>query len=47
MEIDIQNDFFSTRVYEKHDVYPIFEENLDLEKLYKNLILLMMFILII
>lgn len=30
-----RNDF-STRVYEKHDVYPIFEENLDLEKLYKK-----------
>lgn len=30
-----RNDF-STRVYEKHKVYPIFEENLDLEKLYKK-----------
>ena len=30
-----RNDF-SARVYEKHDVYPIFEENLDLEKLYKK-----------
>ena len=30
-----RNDF-TTRVYEKHDVYPIFEENLDLEKLYKK-----------
>ena len=30
-----RNDF-STRVYEKHAVYPIFEENLNLEKLFKN-----------
>ena len=30
-----RNDF-STRVYEKHNVYPIFEENLPLEKLFKN-----------
>ena len=30
-----RNDF-SARVYEKHEVYPIFEENLDLEKLYKK-----------
>jgi SAM-dependent MidA family methyltransferase len=30
-----RNDF-STRVYEKHNVYPIFEENLALEKLFKN-----------
>ena len=30
-----RNDF-SIRVYEKHEVYPIFEEDLDLEKLYKN-----------
>ena len=30
-----RNDF-STRVYEKHAVYPIFEENLEIEKLYKN-----------
>ena len=30
-----RNDF-STRVYEKHNVYPIFEENLQLENLFKN-----------
>ena len=30
-----RNDF-STRIYEKHSVYPIFEENLPLEKLFKN-----------
>ena len=30
-----RNDF-STRVYEKHAVYPIFEENLNLEKLFKS-----------
>jgi SAM-dependent MidA family methyltransferase len=30
-----RNDF-STRVYEKHNVYPIFEDNLPLEKLFKN-----------
>ena len=30
-----RNDF-STRVYEKHKVFPIFEENLSLENLYKN-----------
>ena len=30
-----RNDF-STRIYEKHAVYPIFEENLSLEKLFKN-----------
>ncbi|QKF65965.1 SAM-dependent methyltransferase, MidA family [Arcobacter venerupis] len=30
-----RNDF-SARVYEKHSVYPIFEENLPLEKLFKN-----------
>ena len=30
-----RNDF-STRVYEKHDVYPIFEDNLNLEKLFKK-----------
>ena len=30
-----RNDF-SARVYEKHKVYPIFEENLDLEKLFKK-----------
>lgn len=30
-----RNDF-STRVYEKHNVYPIFEENLPLENLFKN-----------
>lgn len=30
-----RNDF-STRVYEKHNVYPIFEEDLDLEKLFKK-----------
>jgi SAM-dependent MidA family methyltransferase len=30
-----RNDF-STRVYEKHNVYPIFEENLPLEKLFKK-----------
>ncbi len=30
-----RNDF-SARVYEKHNVYPIFEDNLDLEKLFKN-----------
>jgi len=30
-----RNDF-SARVYEKHAVYPIFEEDLDLKKLYKN-----------
>ena len=30
-----RNDF-SARVYEKHAVYPIFEEGLDLEKLYKK-----------
>lgn len=30
-----RNDF-SARIYEKHAVYPIFEENLDLEKLFKK-----------
>ena len=30
-----RNDF-STRVYEKHAVYPIFEEDLNLENLFKN-----------
>ena len=30
-----RNDF-STRIYEKHSVYPIVEENLPLEKLFKN-----------
>jgi SAM-dependent MidA family methyltransferase len=30
-----RNDF-STRVYEKHNVYPIFEDNLPLEKLFKK-----------
>ncbi len=30
-----RNDF-STRVYEKHNVYPIFEENLPLKNLFKN-----------
>ena len=30
-----RNDF-SCRVYSKHEVFPIFEESLDLEKLYKN-----------
>lgn len=30
-----RNDF-STRVYEKHNVYPIFEDNLPLEKLFKT-----------
>lgn len=30
-----RNDF-SARVYEKHNVHPIFEEDLDLEKLYKK-----------
>ena len=30
-----RNDF-STRVYEKHNVYPIFEDNLNLEKLFKK-----------
>ncbi|AXX94096.1 SAM-dependent methyltransferase [Arcobacter ellisii] len=30
-----RNDF-SARIYEKHAVYPIFEENLSLEKLFKN-----------
>ncbi len=30
-----RNDF-SCRVYSKHEVFPIFEENLDLKKLYKN-----------
>jgi len=30
-----RNDF-STRVYEKHNVYPIFEENLDIKSLYKT-----------
>lgn len=30
-----RNDF-STRVYEKHSVYPIFEDNLSLENLYKK-----------
>jgi len=30
-----RNDF-SARVYEQHKVYPIFEENLDLKKLYKK-----------
>lgn len=30
-----RNDF-SARVYEKHAVYPIFEEDLDLEKLFKD-----------
>jgi len=30
-----RNDF-SARIYEKHQVFPIFEENLDLEKLYKK-----------
>jgi len=30
-----RNDF-STRVYEKHNVFPIFEDDLDLEKLFKN-----------
>lgn len=30
-----RNDF-SARIYEKHAVYPIFEEGLDLQKLYKN-----------
>lgn len=30
-----RNDF-STRIYEQHNVYPIFEENLELEKLYKK-----------
>jgi len=30
-----RNDF-SARVYEKHSVYPIFEENLPLENLFKN-----------
>jgi SAM-dependent MidA family methyltransferase len=30
-----RNDF-SCRVYSKHEVFPIFEENLDLKELYKN-----------
>ena len=30
-----RNDF-SARIYEKHNVFPIFEEELDLNKLYKN-----------
>ena len=30
-----RNDF-STRIYEKHSVYPIFEENLSLKNLFKN-----------
>ncbi len=30
-----RNDF-SCRVYSKHEVFPIFEENIDLNKLYKN-----------
>ncbi len=30
-----RNDF-STRVYEKHNVYPIFEDDLDLKKLFKK-----------
>lgn len=30
-----RNDF-STRIYEKHTVYPIFEDDLNLEKLFKN-----------
>jgi SAM-dependent MidA family methyltransferase len=30
-----RNDF-STRIYEKHNVYPIFEDNLPLEKLFKK-----------
>ena len=30
-----RNDF-SARIYEKHEVYPIFEEDLDLKKLYKK-----------
>jgi len=30
-----RNDF-SARIYEKHQVFPIFEENLDLENLYKK-----------
>jgi len=30
-----RNDY-SCRVYEKHNVYPIFDEDIDLQKLYKN-----------